>query len=203
MIRLSFKRSTLKTKDWKFFMEEVLKVLSKNISNKLRQATGVNGLLSLILGLLILFLPGQSAMGVTVMVGVVFIIIGLFDILSIFKEVDENTWVRLGHLLLGLLYLIVGIFVCVNLAASATYLFLLVGIFVGITWLVEGFVELGTVQLAVSKGWTIFSAVLSIIAGIILLMTPLYGAVMLWTLLGAILVVLGIFKVAHYLAWQK
>lgn len=178
-------------------MEEVLKVLSKNISNKLRQATGVNGLLSLILGLLILFLPGQSAMGV------VFIIIGLFDILSIFKEVDENTWVRLGHLLLGLLYLIVGIFVCVNLAASATYLFLLVGIFVGITWLVEGFVELGTVQLAVSKGWTIFSAVLSIIAGIILLMTPLYGAVMLWTLLGAILVVLGIFKVAHYLAWQK
>lgn len=184
-------------------MEEVLKVLSKNISNKLRQATGVNGLLSLILGLLILFLPGQSAMGVTVMVGVVFIIIGLFDILSIFKEVDENTWVRLGHLLLGLLYLIVGIFVCVNLAASATYLFLLVGIFVGITWLVEGFVELGTVQLAVSKGWTIFSAVLSIVAGIILLMTPLYGAVMLWTLLGAILVVLGIFKVAHYLAWQK
>ncbi|WP_231953265.1 DUF308 domain-containing protein [Latilactobacillus sakei] len=137
------------------------------------------------------------------MVGVVFIIIGLFDILSIFKEVDENTWVRLGHLLLGLLYLIVGIFVCVNLAASATYLFLLVGIFVGITWLVEGFVELGTVRLAVSKGWTIFSAVLSIVAGIILLMTPLYGAVMLWTLLGAILVVLGIFKVAHYLAWQK
>ncbi|WP_419348625.1 DUF308 domain-containing protein, partial [Acinetobacter baumannii] len=109
----------------------------------------------------------------------------------------------LGHLLLGLLYLIVGIFVCVNLAASATYLFLLVGIFVGITWLVEGFVELGTVRVAVSKGWTIFSAVLSIVAGIILLMTPLYGAVMLWTLLGAILVVLGIFKVAHYLAWQK
>lgn len=140
-------------------------------------------------------------MGVTVMVGIVFTIIGLFDILSIFKEVDENTWVRLGRLLLGLLYLIVGIFVFVNLAASATYLFLLVGIFVGITWLVKGFVELGIVRLAVSKGWTIFSAVLSIVAGIILLMTPLYGAVMLWTLLGAILVALGIFKVAHYLAW--
>ena len=119
------------------------------------------------------------------------------------KKLNEIHGFELGTLLLGLLYLIVGIFVCVNLAASATYLFLLVGIFVGITWLVEGFVELGTVRLAVSKGWTIFSAVLSIVAGIILLMTPLYGAVMLWTLLGAILVVLGIFKVAHYLAWQK
>ena len=69
---------------------------------------------------------------------------------------------------------------------------LLVGIIVGITWVIEGIVGLTLIGDAASKVWTILYSVISIIAGIFVLFSPLWGAGVLWLLLGLSLVILGI-----------
>lgn len=176
-------------------------MLNNSFSKKLRSHIGINGLLSLIAGLLILFWPGRSAAVVTILIGISFAMIGLFYIITSISASDESGWGRFGHLLLGALYLVAGIFSFINLAATTTYLFLFIGIFVGITWLVEGFTAFGMVQYSTSKGWTIFSAILSVLAGLSLLFTPFLGAAFLWILLGISLVVLGAIKIIRYFIW--
>ena len=50
--------------------------------------------------------------------------------------------------------------------------------------------------------WTIFFAIISIIAGVTLLFSPLYVAI-LWLFVGVSLVVLGIFQVARAFTFGK
>jgi uncharacterized membrane protein HdeD (DUF308 family) len=106
-------------------------------------------------------------------------------------------WARVGHIVLGVLFIIAGIIAFTELAQTAVWLAVFVGILVGIMWIVEGVVALTTLQTAASKGWSVFFAILSIVAGIILLLSPLWGAIVLWWLLGISLVVLGIIQVVR------
>ena len=50
---------------------------------------------------------------------------------------------------------------------------------------------------APSKGWAIFFGLLGIIAGILLLFSPLWGAVVLFTIVGIALMVLGIVQIVR------
>ena len=70
-------------------------------------------------------------------------------------------------------------------------------------WIVEGVVSLSTLGDAASKGWTIFFAILSIIAGIVVLFSPIWGTVVLWWLLGISLVVLGIINIVRAFTFGK
>jgi uncharacterized membrane protein HdeD (DUF308 family) len=178
-------------------------MITDSFSKKIRNHIGVNGLISLIVGLLILFWPRRTAFIATLLLGIAFIAIGLFYIITSFTTQDESGWGRVGHILLGILYMVAGVFCIIDLASTTAYLFLFVGIFVGITWIMEGCIGFGSMKYTPSKGWTIFSSVLSIIAGIFLLFTPFLGAAFLWILLGVALVVLGITKIIRYFTWGK
>ena len=68
-------------------------------------------------------------------------------------------------------------------------------------WIVEGVVALTTLGGSASKGWTIFFALLSIVAGIVLLFSPLYIAI-LWLMLGISLVVLGIIQIVRAFSFK-
>lgn len=176
-------------------------MFSENFSKKLRNNVGINGLISTLIGLLILFWPGRTAQVGTVLIGISFILIGVSYLVSIFALMNENPWSRFGHLLLGTVYLVAGIFSLINLAAATATLFIIIGILVGFTWITEGFVSFGFVPYSPSKPWTILSGLLSVIAGFMLLLTPLWGAMALWTLLGVVVLILGIFKLIRYFTW--
>ncbi|EKF52154.1 HdeD family acid-resistance protein [Lactococcus garvieae] len=169
-------------------------MFSEDFSKKLRKNVGINGLISTLIGLLILFWPGRTAQVGTVLIGISYLV-------SIFALMNENPWSRFGHLLLGTVYLIAGLFSLINLAAATTTLFIIIGILVGFTWITEGFVSFGYVPYSPSKPWTILSGLLSVVAGFMLLLTPLWGAMALWTLLGVVVLVLGIFKLIRYFTW--
>ena len=66
---------------------------------------------------------------------------------------------------------------------------------VGIVWIIEGIVGLTLIGDAASKVWTIIFAIISILAGISLVTSPLWGAAFLWWLLGLSLVILGIVQI--------
>lgn len=169
----------------------------------IRTALGIGGVLSVVVGILILAWPGKTAMVVTAIVAIYAIAAGLvYAGLGIFSK-TKGGWSRIGHLALGILFIIAGIVAFFNLGAATAGLATFIGILVGIMWIIEGVVALSTLGGAASQGWTIFFAIVSIIAGIMLLLSPLWGAGVLWWLLGIALVVLGVIQVVRAFTFGK
>lgn len=177
--------------------------IAKAATNGIRTALGVGGVLSVILGILILVWPGKTAMVVTALIAIYAIAAGLvYAGLGIFTA-NRGGWSRLGHILLGVVFVIAGIVAFANLGATTVWLAAFVGILVGIMWIVEGVVALSTLDLAPSRGWTIFFSIISIIAGVTLLFSPIWGAVTLWWLLGIGAVVFGIINIIRAFSFGK
>lgn len=172
--------------------------MSKITLQKVRNLTGISGIISLILGLLILLFPGISAQLGTILVGASFILMGIIYLFSFITLSLESSWSKFGHIILGVLYIVTGIFSLLNITATTAVLFIIIGILVGMTWVYEGCLTLTLVFTSSAKGWTILSSIISILAGISLLLSPFIGAVALWTLLGTILLVIGIVKLIQF-----
>jgi len=169
----------------------------KSAVNGIRTALGIGGVLALIVGILILVWPGKTAAVVTAIIAIYAIAAGLvYAGLGIFSKTKGGR-ARVGHIVLGILFIIAGVVALFNLAASTAWLALFIGILVGIMWIVEGIVALSTLGDAAAKGWSIFFAILSIIAGIIVLFSPVWGTIVLWWILGISLIVLGIINIVR------
>ena len=175
----------------------------KSAVNGIRTALGIAGILSIIVGILILVWPAKTAMVVTAIIAIYAIAAGLvYAGLGIFSK-NKGGWSRVGHIALGVLFIIAGIVAFLNLGAATAWLAVFLGILVGILWIVEGVVALSTLGDAASKGWTVFFAIVSILAGIVLLFSPLLGIGVLWWLLGIALVVLGIIQIVRAFTFGK
>ncbi|MDQ1128473.1 HdeD family acid-resistance protein [Microbacterium sp. SORGH_AS_0888] len=165
--------------------------------NTIRTAFGIGGVIALIVGVLILVWPGKTAVVVAAIIAVYAIAAGLvYAALGIFST-SMGGWSRVGHIILGVLFVIAGVVAFANLGATAVWLAVFLGILVGIMWVVEGVVALTTLSGTSAKGGTIFFAALSIIAGLFILFSPLWGALVLWWILGISLVVLGVFQIVR------
>ena len=168
----------------------------KSAVNGIRTALGIGGVLAIIVGILILAWPGKTAAVVTIIIAIYAIAAGLvYAGLGIFSK-TKGGWARVGHILLGILFIIAGVVALFNIAQTTAWLMVFLGILIGIMWIIEGIVALSTLGDAASKGWSIFFAILSIVAGVILLFSPFYIA-FLWWLLGITLIVLGIVNIVR------
>lgn len=169
--------------------------LSKSTINTVRTALGVSGAAALIIGLLITFWPKGSAVVLTIMIGIYLLIAGIAYLgLGIFSK-GISGGARALDIILGALFIIGGILVLVNPTESAVVLGIFLGVFVGILWIIEGVVSLAQSGDAPSRGWAIFFGILGVIAGIVLLFSPLWGAVILFIITGIALIVLGIMQI--------
>lgn len=177
--------------------------LEKSATNGVRTALGLAGVITLIAGILILVQPGATAAVVTGILAVYAIVTGLvYAGLGIFSK-DKGGWSRIGHIVLGLLFIVAGIVAFSNLTATKLLLGIFVAIMIGITWIIEGVVSLSTLGDAASKGWTVFFAIVSIIAGLYLLFSPLWGAVVLWWLLAIMLIIMGVLNVIRAFSFGR
>ena len=161
---------------------------------------GVGGLVAAVLGLLILIFPGKSA---SFTVSVVAAIVAAYAFVAgvvylggaIFSR-TKGGWARTGHILLGLLYIIGGIVMAVNLNTTGAVLALFLSITIGVLWLMEGIIALTMLsKIEGKKIWTIIYAIISILAGLTLIMSPLLGAITLWWLIGISMLVLGVMQI--------
>lgn len=155
------------------------------------QATIVIGALTLILGLIVSFHPGGSLNVVAVLLGVLAIVSGLFHLLRIFGH-GESHRIWLG--ITGLLFIVIGVVLIRHLHLTLA----LIGLLVGITWIVQGVTAL-IVSFAAGTGegggwWAVFGVV-SLIAGIVVTATPVDSLTVLAVLLGIWFVVLGVAEI--------
>ncbi|MFV0429044.1 MAG: HdeD family acid-resistance protein [Arachnia sp.] len=167
------------------------------VVNGIRTAFGLGGIASLIMGIVILVWPAPSAAVVTIMVAIYAAIAGLANLgVGIFTR-DVTGWRRVGYLALGVLFLIAAIVALVNLGLATAALLSFIAIMVGFMWIVDGVIALTTLGDAASKGWAIAYGIISLIAGSILVFSPLIGGVSLLLLLGIGLVALGIIQIVR------
>ncbi len=172
-----------------------LKSVDRSVINTLRAAIGVSGALSLVIGVVILVWPVKTAAVVAGIIAIYAVIAGVVNLaIGIFSR-RIGGWARVGYLVLGVVFLLAAGFAFSNLTAAAAGLATLVGVLFGISWIVEGVVGLTMVGDSPSKVWTIVYAIIGIVAGIMVLTSPMWGAAVLWLLLGVTLLALGVVQI--------
>ncbi|WP_144877622.1 HdeD family acid-resistance protein [Microbacterium sp. 1.5R] len=170
---------------------------AKSLFRSIRITLAVSGAIALIAGIVLLVWPVKSAVIVTGIFASYLIIAGLVYIgLGIFSH-RRGGWARAGHIVLGLLYVAAGVIAFANLGVATATLALVVVIFIGINWIVDGVVSLSLLGHDGSRVWTLLYALLSIVAGIVVLFSPLYAAAVLWMVFGVSLVVLGVVQIVR------
>ena len=177
--------------------------LTKGAITSIRAALGAAGIVSLVVGLLILIWPLRTAIVGTAIIAIYAILAGLvYGSIGLFSRTSGG-WARVGHIALAIIFVAAGIITLGSLGQSAEYLATFLGILVGILWIIEGFVSLTNLGGAASKIWTVIFALISIVAGIVLLTTPLWGALVIWTVIGISLIILGVIQVVRAFTFGK
>ncbi|KAM9862033.1 HdeD family acid-resistance protein [Leucobacter sp. BZR 635] len=162
---------------------------------------GVGGLIAIVLGLFVIFAPKTTA-GVTLtflaaLIGAYAIVTGIVYFGTAIFSRGVGGWSRVGHILLGILYIVGGVIIMSNLMFAGVVTALMFSIMVGMLWIFEGILAFATASKSQSKVWSIIYGIISLIAGVVLLLSPMMGAVTLWWLLGISMVVLGVVQVVR------
>jgi len=166
-----------------------------------RTMLGLGGLIALVVGILILVNPVKSGeafmMVISIIVALYAVGVGAVYLGSAIFSKSMRGWPRIGNALLGLLYIVAGIILFANLAAAAVVLAAFLSILIGIVWIVEGIIAFTTLKQSGHRVLTVIYAIISIIAGLVLLLAPLLGAVTLWVLLGISMIVMGAIQIVR------
>lgn len=154
------------------------------------QALLVAGLVSLILGVMVLAWPEATLRVVGVLFGLYLLLSGVMQLVAAFGT-HATTALRVMAFISGTLSILLGLF-CFRGATQST---LLLALWIGIGWLFRGITQ--TVAAASdpampARGWQIFLGVVSALAGIVLIVSPLESATVLTVLGGVWLLVVGV-----------
>jgi len=171
--------------------EPSLKSPSAAMMTRSWQASLFIGIVTLILGIIVAVHPTGSLNVIAVLLGILLIISGIFHLIRVF-DTSEPHRVWLG--IAGLLFIVAGVILIRHLHLTRA----IIGLFIGITWIIQGVVALiagisgGSRE---GRGWWIAFGVISIIAGIVVTATPASSLGVLAVLIGIWFIVMGIFEI--------
>ena len=152
------------------------------------------GIVTLLAGLFALFWPGRTIVVVAVLFGVQLVVAGIFRFIAALAADEESGGARALLALLGVLSFIVGLYALRNVLVTIAALALLLGIY----WIVNGAVEVFAAlshKRMQGRGWTIFMGLLSVVAGVVVLVYPGISLATLAIVLGFWLLVYGIMEI--------
>ena len=149
------------------------------------------GVVTLILGLIVTFHPTTSLNVIAVLLGILMIISGLFNLIRVFDPRERHrVWLGIA----GLLFIVIGVILIRHLHLTRS----IIGLVIGLTWIVQGLTALiGGISGGVREGraWWIIFGVVSLIAGIVVVSAPASSLDVLAVLLGIWFIIMGIFEI--------
>jgi uncharacterized membrane protein HdeD (DUF308 family) len=155
------------------------------------QATVILGALTLILGVVVSFHPSGSLNVLAVLLGILMILSGIFHLIRVFDQEElHRVWLGIA----GLMFIVVGVILIRHLHLTRA----IIGLIIGITWIVQGLAALiGGISSDAREGraWWIAFGVISLIAGIVVAATPASSLNVLAVLLGIWFIIMGIFEI--------
>src|SRR5215831_21369045 len=154
-------------------------------------AAVILGALTLILGIIVAIHPSGSLNVIAVLLGILVILSGIFNLIRVFDPAEPHRiWLGIA----GLLFIVAGVILIRHLHLTRA----IIGLLIGITWIIQGVVALiagisgGSRE---GRGWWIAFGVISIIAGIVVTATPVSSLDVLAVLFGIWFIVMGIFEI--------
>ena len=149
------------------------------------------GAATLIVGLIVALHPSTSVDVIAVLLGILMLLSGLFHLIRVFDTREPHrVWLGIA----GLLFIVIGVILIRHLHLTRS----IIGLIIGITWIVQGLAALiGGISGGVREGrawWIVFGAA-SLIAGIAVAAAPASSLNVLATLLGIWFMVMGVFEI--------
>ena len=172
--------------------------MAANALKRFRLALGVTGAASVILGLLVLFWPGATLDLVAVLFGLYFVISGGIRIIS-GLIMPLGAGLKTLNIVVGVLLFIVGVVAIRNPLASLAVL----GMVIGIAWIVEGVLALTEIESGGSRWYAITYGIVSLLAGVVVLLLPIDSLAALVIFGGIFLLVLGIVELVRALTFGR
>lgn len=168
-----------------------------SLARQLATSTLVSGLLTAVLGALILGWPDKSIEVAAVLFGVYLLLAGLAMLYLAFAlpvPAPSRVLLFLG----GAMSLVLAVFSFRHFGDS--YAVLLLAIWIGVGFVLQGVSEVATAitypQLP-GRGWYVFLGVLTVIAGIVVLAWPFDSITALTIVIGVWLVILGVIQIVE------
>lgn len=175
----------------------------KSVVGSLRLFLAISGVIALLTGIAMMIWPDKVAVTITAILGAYLIVAGVVYVgLGLFGS-GKGGWARVGHIALGLLYIIAGIVAFSNLQAAAVTFALVTVIFVGVSWIFDGIVSLSLLGNDGARTWTLLYSILSIIAGIAVITMGIAAVPFFWILLSISLIVIGILQIVRAITTGK
>lgn len=160
--------------------------------------TLVSGLLSVLLGVLVTLKPGNAVWVAAIFLGAYLLVSGIAQVALAFS-LHVSAGGRVMLFISGAASLVLAVLAFKNLGDESPMAILLLAI-----WIAVGFIFRGvsTTVTAISdpgmpgRGWEIFFGVISILAGIVVMASPIDSLVLLAWVVGIWLIVMGVFEIA-------
>lgn len=161
------------------------------------KSTLVSGILSLILGVLVLAWPRISVLVAAVAFGVYLLITGIAQVIFAFS-LHVSAGSRILLFISGAASLILAVLAFRHFGTDPQIAVLLLAVWIGIGFIFRG---VATTISAISdpnlpgRAWAIFVGVISLLAGIVVLASPFTSIVILAIVAGVWFVVIGVFEI--------
>ncbi|HEY2499936.1 MAG TPA: HdeD family acid-resistance protein [Mycobacterium sp.] len=169
------------------------------------KSTLVSGILSLILGVLVLAWPGISILVAAIWFGVYLLITGIAEVVFAFS-LHVTAGSRILLFISGAASLILAVLAFRHFGTDPRTAILLLAIWIGVGFIFRG---VATTVSAISdptlpgRGWSIFVGVISLLAGIVVIASPFDSIVTLAIVVGVWFVVIGVFEIVSSFGIRK
>ncbi len=153
-------------------------------------AIGIRGVLGILFGLIALFLPGATILSLVLVFAAYAFVDGVLGIASAVREAREHErwWLLVLEGLINIAAAAVALLWPGITVVAFVFLVAFWAIFTGILELAAAF----RLEFIDGRGWLIFGGIVSVLYGILLIVAPMAGAVVLTWWLGAYALVFGV-----------
>lgn len=170
----------------------------RDIFNNYFKITFASSILYLIFGLLLFFNPGGVIVTISVIIGAISMIFGVFEIIM-YTKTNSNV-----ALITGAFTFVAGLILCLNTNILAT----IIPMIIGVALLMQGVKKLEIAASFKEKShdnwlYMFIAATLTIIVGIILFINPILGAVITTQVVGAFISVYAIIDIIDNMVIKK
>jgi uncharacterized membrane protein HdeD (DUF308 family) len=150
------------------------------------------GLATLVIGIVVALHPSGSLNVIAVLLGVLLLLSGVFHLIRMLdRREPHRIWLGIA----GLLFIVIGVVLIRHLHLT----YALIGLLIGISWIVQGVVVLvagASAEPRSGRAWWIVFGLISLAAGIVVVAVPVKSLHVLAVLFGIWFIVMGLFEIA-------
>ena len=167
--------------------------------------TLLSGLLSVILGVLVTLKPGNAVWVAAIFLGAYLLVSGIAQVILAFS-LHVSAGGRVMLFISGAASLVLAVLAFKDLGDESPMAIVLLAIWIAVSFIFRG---VSTAATAISdpglpgRGWAIFFGVISILAGIVVMASPIDSLVLLAWVVGIWLVVMGVFEIGSAFSIRK